>query len=119
MDLFNIISLIGGILTGVTALIVALRTKHKVKAETADKITEAAERLVTMNREEMDRMSKKLTCMEDDVEGCHSKLDHLEVEVDSLRKENITLRRMFELIYGQIKDLGVQPRCEPFWRDNQ
>jgi predicted nuclease with TOPRIM domain len=125
-DVVTILSLGGGLATGIAALIIAWSTKKKVKAETknlqadaAEKIAEAAGNMVSMHREEFLRLTKKIREMEGDVSGCHDKLDRLEERVEELKEENIKLKSMVELLHSQVKQMGINPLVDPYWRDNR
>ncbi len=93
---------IGGILTALSGLWVAVDTKRKYKSDSAKTITDAAVLLI-------EPLRKQVAELESELEKTEREVEALKCKVDSLGQRNHELVRKVNKLWHQVKSLGEKP----------
>ncbi len=102
MDATAIVSVIAALVAAAVSVYTARANRHKVKAEAADAISDAAVQLVEPLRCEN-------LALRAEVQKLRAEVQKLRDDVTALQRENEALRDDVEALTAQIKSLGHTP----------
>ena len=85
---------------------------EKTEAETADVLTESAERVVKMQEVQLCKLEKKMLEISVETAKGQVRLAALELAIDTYKQQINDLVAIIEALVAQLKELGSEPKVD-------